>query len=369
MLLRDPRIYGQVVVYSVLLVVIVAVALLRGGESAAGEVKAAAVAKAHREAPLTIAWGGDVTLGSAYGLPPEGGWGLLAPLARTLRAADIAAVNYEGTLGTGGGSKCGLPARANCYAFQAPPANARSLSRAGVDVVNHANNHAYDYGASGWTSTRAAFAAAKVRVTGGPAEVTTVRRGGRTVAFVGFSTYPWSAPMADDGAVAALVRRAAAAADVVVVFFHAGAEGASATHVPAGPETAFGEFRGDSRHFARVAVDAGADLVLGSGPHVLRGLELYRERLIAYSLGNLAGYRNFSTAGASGVSALLTVSVDPRGRFAGARIAGVTLDASAAPRRGGDAARVLRDLTRADFGGGGLRFAGARVSAAERAHE
>ena len=106
--------------------------------------------------------------------------------------------------------------------------------------------------------------------------------------------------MADDAAVQALVARAAAQADVVVVFFHAGAEGSDQTHVPAGPETAFGEYRGDSRHFARVAIDAGADLVLGSGPHVLRGLELYRGRLIAYSLGNLAGYRNFSTAGLSG---------------------------------------------------------------------
>jgi len=370
MLLRDPRIYGQLVVYSVLLVVIVVVALLRGGGTAAGEVNAAAAAQSQHEArPLTIAWGGDVTLGSAYGMPPDGGRGLLAPLARTLRAADIAAVNYEGTLGAGGGSKCGLPARANCYAFQAPPANARSLRGAGVDVVNHANNHAYDYGAAGWAATRAALAAAKVRVTGGPAELTTVRRGGRTVAFVGFSTYPWSAPMADDAAVGALVRRASAAADVVVVFFHAGAEGASATHVPTGPETAFGEFRGDSRHFARVAIDAGADLVLGSGPHVLRGLELYRGRLVAYSLGNLAGYKNFSTAGLSGVSALLTVSVDARGRFVSGRVDGITLDASAAPRRGGNAARVIRDLTRADFGGGGLRFAGARISAAERAHE
>ena len=75
---------------------------------------------------------------------------------------------------------------------------------------------------------------------------------------------------------------------------------------PAGPESAFGEYRGDSRHFARVAIDAGADLVLGSGPHVLRGLELYKNRLIAYSLGNLAGWHNFGTGGRSSLSALIT---------------------------------------------------------------
>src|SRR5262249_13564696 len=133
---------------------------------------------------------------------------------------------------------------------------------------------------------------------------------------------------------------------------------------PTGPETAFGEFRGDSRHFARVAIDAGADLVLGSGPHVLRGLELYQGRLIAYSLGNLAGYRNFSTAGLSGVSALLTATVDERGRFVGGHIDGLRLDAAGVPRRGGDAAALIRRLTQADFGGGGLRIApGGRVSA------
>jgi hypothetical protein len=360
---RDPRVYGQIVAYTVVLAVIVALGVSRGEPAAALGEPAVAHKRAAESRPLTIAWGGDVTLGSAYGQPPAAGWGLLAPLARTLRAADVAAVNYEGTLGASGVSKCGLPARENCYAFQAPPANARSLRRAGIDVVNHANNHAYDYGPAGWASTRTALRAARVRVTGGPDEIVVARN----VAFVGFSTYPWSASMADDAAVAQLVRRAASRADVVVAFFHAGAEGADQTRVPQGPESAFGEFRGDSRHFARTAIDAGADLVLGSGPHVLRGLELYRGRLIAYSLGNLAGYRNFSTAGLSGVSALLTAKVDARGRFISGKIDGVRLDASAAPSRGGDAARLMRELTKADFAGGGLRFSRAgKLSPARR---
>src|SRR5689334_22440885 len=100
MLLRDPRIYGQLVVYAVALVAILVLGLSRGGETPA---RAASVAVAkQRVEPLTIAWGGDVTLGSAYGLPPASGWGLLAPLARTLRSADVAAVIYEGTLGASG---------------------------------------------------------------------------------------------------------------------------------------------------------------------------------------------------------------------------------------------------------------------------
>jgi hypothetical protein len=318
---------------------------------------------------IRIVWGGDLTLGSALGQPPRAGWPLLAPLASTLIAADVAAVNYEGTFGPGGASKCARPAAPNCFAFQAPARNARSLARAGIDVVNHANNHAFDYGPAGWHATRAALAAARVAATGAPGEITTLRHGGKAIAFIGFSTYPWTAPMSDDAAVRALVTTAAKHSDIVVAFFHAGAEGADRTHVPLGPERAFGEDRGDSRRFAHVAIDAGADLVLGSGPHVLRGIELYRHRLIAYSLGNLAGYHNFNTAGLSGLSALLSITVTPDGRFAGAHIHPLTLDAGGLPHPDprGRATALIRQLTLADFVGGGLRIdPDGRVSATTR---
>jgi poly-gamma-glutamate capsule biosynthesis protein CapA/YwtB (metallophosphatase superfamily) len=321
-----------------------------------GEVAAVSRQSEAKARVITVVWGGDVTLGSALGQPPSAGWPLLAPLASTLRAADVAAVNYEGTFGLGGASKCGRPAPSNCFAFQAPPRNARSLSRAGIDIVNHANNHAFDYGPAGWHATRAALGAAGVAATGAPGEIARIGRAGRVIAFIGFSTYPWTAPMSDDAAVRSLVRTAAERADIVVAFFHAGAEGADRTHVPLGPEQAFGEDRGDSRRFARVAIDAGADLVLGSGPHVLRGMELYHHRLIAYSLGNLAGYHNFSTAGSSGLSALLTIAVTANGRFAGARIHPLALDASARPHRDSRrrATTLMRRLTLTDFVGGGL---------------
>jgi hypothetical protein len=318
----------------------------------------AAAAVAPKPRPITLVWGGDVTLGSHYGLPPASGRPLLERVASVLRRADLAAVNYEGTFGSGGTSKCGAGRKPDCFAFQAPARNARTLRRAGVDIVNGANNHAFDYGAAGWQMTRQALAGARVGATGAPDEIQVLRRRGNRVAFVGFSTYPWAADMADDAQVRALVARAAGQADIVVAFFHAGAEGASKTHVPRGPEHAFGEYRGDSRHFSHVAIDAGADLVLGSGPHVLRGLQLYRHRLVAYSLGNLAGFHNFGTAGRSGLSALLTVALSPDGRFYAARITSLALDGAAIPHRDPSrrAVRLMRSLTRADFAGGGLRI-------------
>jgi hypothetical protein len=271
-----------------------------------------------------------------------------------LRRADVAAVNLDGTFGPGGASKCGGSPGPHCFAFQAPPANARTLARAGVDVVNQANNHAYDFGPQGWSATRAALRAAGVARTGAPGELTVLRRRGVRFAFAGFSTYRWSAPMSDDARVRHLIRRAARRADIVVAFIHAGAEGSGAVHVPAGREQAFGEDRGDSRRFARVAIDAGADLVLGSGPHVVRGMQLHRGRLAAYSLGNLTGWRNFGTAGTTALSGLLRVELDPDGHIRRAGVTSLRLDGIGVPHRdpAGAAARLMGRLSDADFGAG-----------------
>jgi Bacterial capsule synthesis protein PGA_cap len=326
-------------------VTLVALAALAGAEPAAANV--------------TITWGGDLTLGSSYGHPPARGWPQLAPVAGVLRSADLAAVNYEGTFAPGGASKCGGPSGGNCFAFQAPAVNATTLARAGVDIVNLANNHAFDFGTAGYRGTRAALDRADVSATGAPGEIRVLRAGGERVAFVGFSSYPWSAPLNDDRQVASLVRRAARRADLVVAFFHGGAEGSGRLHVPRGHEHAFGEDRGNLRRFARVAIEAGADLVLGSGPHVLRGMELYRRRLIAYSLGNLSGWRNFATGGTLSYSALLTVELTSRGRLAGGRVTSLLLDRIGIPHRdpARGAERLMRHLSQNDFGAAGVWFA------------
>jgi Bacterial capsule synthesis protein PGA_cap len=307
---------------------------------------------------VTIAWGGDVTLGSSYGKPPARGWPQLAPVARVFRSADLAAVNYEGTFAPGGPSKCRGIRGGNCFAFQAPPANARTLSRAGVDIVNLANNHAFDFGPAGYRGTRAALHRADVRATGAPGQIRVLRAGQTRVAFVGFSSYPWSAPLNDPAGVTRLVRAAGRRAEIVVALFHGGAEGADKLRVPYRREFAFGENRGHLRAFARRAVHAGADLVLGSGPHVLRGMQLHRGRLIAYSLGNLTGWRNFSTAGIHSYSAVLTVELGPRGRLIGGGVTSLRLNGTGVPRidRTNGAARLMRRLSLTDFGARGVWF-------------
>jgi poly-gamma-glutamate capsule biosynthesis protein CapA/YwtB (metallophosphatase superfamily) len=104
-------------------------------------------------------------------------------------------------------------------------------------------------------------------------------------------------------------------------------------------------------------VDAGADLVLGSGPHVLRGMERYRGRLIAYSLGNFAGYHNFGLDGALGDSAVLHVKLTAKGAFRSGRITSVRLVDAGMPEPdpAGTGAQLIAQLSRDDLGSRAIR--------------
>jgi hypothetical protein len=297
---------------------------------------------------VTIGWVGDTTPGSRYGMPPNGGRALFAKLRTELLAPDIMVGNLEGTFGAGGKSK---GTSSTTFSFQAPASYAAALSWAGFDLVNVANNHAHDYLAAGMASTHRALTSVGVAYTGLPGQITVVATAGIRVAFIGAAPYSWSQSLADVSGTAALVRRAGKKADVVIVLMHAGAEGSDRTHTPAGAEHAYGEFRGSPRAFAHAMIDAGASAVLGSGPHVVRGIERYKGRLIAYSLGNFAGWGNFGTSGTLGLSGLLTIRVDSHGEVLGGRWLSLRLAGSGVPAVD-PAARsgaLVRKLSRQDF--------------------
>jgi hypothetical protein len=143
----------------------------------------------------------------------------------------------------------------------------------------------------------------------------------------------------------------------VVVAIPAGAEGGDAQHVTGGEERYVAEDRRNAEAFAHLAVDAGADLVLGSGPHVLRGMELYRDRLIAYSLGNFAGYHNFGLDGVLADSAVLHVHLSAGGAFRSGRIASVRLVDAGMPEPdpAGAGAQLIAELSRDDLGPRAIR--------------
>src|SRR3954447_26612122 len=320
-----------------------------------------AVPGAHAAATLepvevfTLSWVGDMAFSSDRGLPAGGVGGALGPLKYYLRA-DIVTGNLEGTLTTGGASKCGRRRRTiahagDCFAFRAPPSYARGLRRVGFDLVNQANNHANDYGATGQAQTSAALRSAGIAYTGRAGQITVLRVGHARIAFVGFAPYPWASPLLDIPAAAGLVRTAKKDNDLVVVMMHQGAEGAGALHVPFGTETAFGENRGNARAFTHAMIDAGAGLVLGSGPHVIRGVERYRHHLIAYSLGNFAGPHTLAASGVTALSAILRVEISSDGDILGGRWIPVQLVAPGVPRydRSGASIALVKRLSLSDF--------------------
>ncbi len=299
---------------------------------------------------ITLEWVGDIALSAERGLPPGGLEQSLVPVRSLLRRADVTLGNLEGTLSVGGVSKCGGIGGGECFAFQAPPSTAFALRGLGFDLVNQANNHSLDYGASGRQQTVAALDRAGIAHTGFPGEITFLRVRGVRVAFLGFAPYSFDANLLNIPAAKALVRRARRQASLVVVIVHAGAEGANELHTPYGTEYYLGEDRGDARAFAHAVIDAGASIVLGSGPHVIRGVERYRGRMVAYSLGNFVGYHTLASTGVLGESAILRVTLAATGSVRAADWIPITLvNGLPRPDPSDASAKLVATLSREDF--------------------
>jgi uncharacterized protein (DUF1330 family) len=320
-----------------------------------------APARAPARGPITIAAVGDVMLGSTFPdetgglLPPDDGASLLSEVAPLLRAADVAFGNLEGPLVDGGVSeKCARSKPGRCYAFRVPARYGQRLADAGFDVMSLANNHAGDFGEEGRASTRAVLAKHGIRFAGAPGEVARLEVRGARVALVAFSTSAATNDLRDLPEAARVVAEASRDADVVIVSVHGGAEGADRQHVPPGKEEFLGEDRGDLRAFARAVIAAGADLVLGHGPHVVRGMEVVDGRLVAYSLGNFATYGGFNLSGPNGLSLVLEVSLAPDGAFLGGRIHAARQERPGGPRLdpAGAVIPVVRRLSLDDFSAG-----------------
>ncbi len=302
--------------------------------------------------PLTINAVGDVIPGTnylTYRLPQDWQY-LYGGIQYQLQQADIVFGNFESTLTEVRNSPKGT-GRANVFAFRTPPWYASVLKVAGFNVMSVANNHAFDFGDQGFIDTMANLEQEGIKAVGRKGEIVYSEAKGLKLAFIAFSHLNQHNTVHDLDAAAALVQEAEQNADIVVVSFHAGKEGSDATATRNQTEYFLSENRGNVVQFSRTVVDNGADLVLGHGPHVPRALELYNNKLIAYSLGNFLGYRTLSTAGHLGTSLILTANLDGNGDFTSGRIVPVALDRNGVPYLDDHFKGVVlvRSLTRQDF--------------------
>jgi hypothetical protein len=316
-------------------------------------------ASADGRSVLSIADVGDMNFGMDGRYAPAGPRGLMSAVLGDLHS-NLTVGNLETALGGSGVTKCGAGS-SDCFAFQAPSSSAQGVRRAGFAAVNVANNHTDDAGPAGVTETDAALRAAHLRWTGRPGQTTYLTRRGVKIALLGFAPYKYDASLLDIPAAAAAVRQAAAHAQLVFVFIHAGAEGSDAQHVRPGMETYLGEERGDAIAFSHAVIRAGADLVLGSGPHVLRAMQWYHGRLIAYSLGNFAGYYTLGLGGVTADSAILRLRLRADGTFVSGRLIPLRLVGGGAPEPDPSRAAisVINSLSRGDLGASGVHIAAA----------
>lgn len=308
---------------------------------------------------ITIAAVGDIMLGSTSindsFLPPKDGADILKEVTPILAKADIAFGNLEGPMLEGGKNEKCSPRSTRCFSFRVPTRYGRLLKNAGFDVLSLANNHSGDFGEYGRLSTRKTLDELGIKHAGSDKEqfsTAYLAVNGRRIAVIGFAHNSLVPNVNDLTFASQLVTDAVKKADIVIVSFHGGAEGIAAQRVPNTTEFYVGEKRGNLPLFARTVIDAGADLVLGHGPHVLRGMEIYRDRLIAYSLGNFATYGMFRLEDETALTAILEVKMDTDGKFLGGKIHAGKQEGRGGPLLddSGRAIRVVRNLSVADFG-------------------
>lgn len=268
---------------------------------------------------------GDIMLGTNYPsssyLPPDDGKFLLAPVAAILKNCDLLFGNLEGAILSGEGTvkKCADPSI--CYAFKMPDHYVNHLIDAGFDVLSIANNHIGDFGSIGTENTKKVLEKAGIYYAGLlDVPATTFTKNGIKYGFTAFAPNNGTLSITDFTKARLIIESLNKTCDIVIVSFHGGAEGSSKRHITRETEIFLGENRGNPYQFARMAIDAGADVVFGHGPHVTRAIDLYKDRFIAYSLGNFATYARFNLKGPNGISPIIELDLNEDGSFVQGKI-------------------------------------------------
>ncbi len=295
---------------------------------------------------------GDMILGTNYPshrLPADPSL-FFANVMKDLQGADILFGNYESTL-TDHPNSPKDTSRGTQFAFRSPPDYRYLFQEAGFDIVSLANNHSMDFGEIGLRDTIRNFNEVGIATVGERYQITYLDVEDVTIAFIGFSTYDFHNDINNIELARQLIAEADKQAEVIVLSIHAGAEGTGAMHVSDRQEYFLSEDRGNIVGFSREAIDAGADLILGHGPHIPRAINLYNDRLIAYSLADFVGYQTLSTEGALAYSLILEVELNLEGEFISGQIIPIHLGNTGIPVPDGQfrTVNLIRNLTQTDF--------------------
>lgn len=307
---------------------------------------------------ITLAATGDNVMGGPGNWPANNGRDIYKKVTPLLKG-DLVMGNLEEPVTADTGYRKCSATSTQCHQFYAPPSWAQYLKDAGYELMNMANNHGNDMGSAGYRNTQNSLEAVGLKHTGAPGEITVVDVKGVKVAVVGFSSYAWNNSLVNIDKAKDLIKEADKQADLVIVQVHMGAEGTAYTHVKKGTEIFLGENRGDPIAFSHAMIDAGADLIIGHGPHVLRAMEFYKGRLIAYSLGNfLGGGRTLKPDGILGYGGVLKVQLAKDGTWVGGKFESTRMDSGGipAPDSARNGAKTISNLSSSDFPTSGAKI-------------
>lgn len=326
------------------------------------ESEAAVLALPVSKDTVTVIGVGDIMMGTDYPedrLPPEDGAFLMRAVAPVLRNADVTFGNLEGTLLDEGGTpkKCNDPKV--CYAFRTPTKYVKNLLEAGFDMMSLANNHAGDMGNEGRDTTMSVLIRAGILHAGQMSMKTTILvKDSVRYGLAAFAPNTNCVPINDLEGARQIVQQLDSLVDIVIVSFHGGAEGAKFQHVPRAHEMYYGEDRGDVYEFAHTLVDEGADIIFGHGPHVTRGMEVYKKRIIAYSLGNFCTYKGINVAGVNGLAPILKVFTTPAGEFLKGEITATIQNHATGVRIDQEKTviKIIQELSEKDFPESGIQI-------------
>ena len=305
---------------------------------------------------VSVAAVGDIMMGTnfpnaAY-LPADSGAYLWNDTRGLLSAADITFGNLEGTIldGEGDPKECKNPKA--CYLFRMPSYLSAHLVESGFDLLSLANNHANDFGIPGRKSTQRILDSIGISHAGAIEQPYTVSLiNGLYIGFVAFAPNKGTLLFHNQQKALEIIHKLDSITDIVFVSIHGGAEGAKNQHITREREFYFGEDRGNIYEFSHLLIDNGADIILGHGPHVARAIEVYKNKLIAYSLGNFLTYGRFNLKAESGLAPLLVAHLSPTGEFLSGRIHAFRQSYTNGPIKDplGQAITTIKKLSEEDF--------------------
>jgi len=305
---------------------------------------------------ISIIGVGDIMIGTNFPnegyLPPDSGKYMLSSVAHVLRDADLTFGNQEGVILNEGGEAKSCSDPSLCYIFRSPEYLARHYVDAGIDMMSLANNHAGDFGETGRKNTMRILDSLGIHHAGQLTQPFTIFERERVqYGFVAFSPNNGTQSINDLDKAIAIIKHLDSLTDIIIVSFHGGAEGKKYQHITREREYFYGENRGNVYEFSHEMIDAGADIIFGHGPHVARAVEVYKNRFIAYSLGNFATYGRFNLRGENGLAPIAKVWINEDGSFIKGKIISAVQKGAGVPEIdiNHKAAQKIKELTDSDF--------------------